>query len=110
MSDILSIAGSPKTDGDAASVERRFRAVREAAGADFAAALPWPVGPEGVGGVVAFVAAGARSLDGALERIARRLPPYMVPSRLIEVGRPPLNANGKIDRGALRAQLEGEGP
>ena len=32
MSDILPIAGSPKTDGDAAPVERRFRAVREAAG------------------------------------------------------------------------------
>ena len=84
------------------------QAVREAVGADFAVALPWPVGPDGVGGVVAFVAACSRSLDSALELVAQQLPPYMVPSRLIEVDRLPLNANGKIDRSALRARLEEE--
>ena len=45
---------------------------------------------------------------GARELVARQLPPYMVPSRLIEVDRWPLNAHGKIDRSALRARLEEE--
>ncbi|MEV4334906.1 amino acid adenylation domain-containing protein [Streptomyces sp. NPDC049597] len=34
-----------------------------------------------------------------------RLPPYMVPSRITVLGQLPLNANGKIDRKALLAEL-----
>jgi acyl-coenzyme A synthetase/AMP-(fatty) acid ligase len=30
--------------------------------------------------------------------VSRRLPSYMVPSRLVEVEQMPMNANGKIDR------------
>ena len=49
-----------------------------------------------------------QSEDSALELVAQQLPAYMVPSRLIEIDRVPLNANGKIDRSALRARLEKE--
>ncbi|MAM88882.1 MAG: non-ribosomal peptide synthetase [unclassified Hahellaceae] len=35
------------------------------------------------------------------EHLARQLPPYMLPSRFIELDRLPLNANGKIDRKLL---------
>ena len=68
----------------------------------------WAVTAIWFAGIVAFVAAGSRSLDSAREWLAQRLPPYMVPSRLIEVDRLPLNTNGKIDRSALRARLEEE--
>jgi amino acid adenylation domain-containing protein len=59
--------------------------------------------------LVAFVvpAAGAGPVDGgALGPFCRQtLPEYMVPKRVIGIGRLPLTANGKTDRRALAARL-----
>ena len=40
------------------------------------------------------------------EACARSLPPYMVPAHVVALGSWPVNANGKIDRAAVRRQLE----
>ncbi|MGW2488146.1 amino acid adenylation domain-containing protein [Streptomyces sp. NPDC001606] len=37
------------------------------------------------------------------QRLAKRLPEYMIPSKLFRLGRLPMNGNGKTDRNALRA-------
>ena len=42
------------------------------------------------------------------ERVIARLPPYMHPSALHLVTDWPLNANGKVDRAALRAVVDAE--
>ncbi|MEU1674722.1 amino acid adenylation domain-containing protein [Streptomyces roseifaciens] len=58
----------------------------------------WP----GVRRLVSYVAASGdttRLLDG----VAKRLPPYMVPSAVVAVDRLPLTRNGKLDRRALPA-------
>ncbi len=60
----------------------------------------------GVGGgqrLVAFVTtAGAAPSPAALrEFLAERLPPYLVPARIVALPALPLNAHGKVDRAAL---------
>jgi amino acid adenylation domain-containing protein len=79
--------------------------IREEASAD-AVALGWPRTSSGAAGIVAFVA--DRSIDPQLlrERIAARLPDYMVPRELRLLSELPLTANGKRDRNALIALLE----
>ncbi|MGW5223544.1 amino acid adenylation domain-containing protein [Nocardia niigatensis] len=49
------------------------------------------------------VAAPGYSIDTALlaEHLADRVPPYMVPSSIVELARIPLTASGKLDRKAL---------
>jgi D-alanine--poly(phosphoribitol) ligase subunit 1 len=82
--------------------------VRQIARTDFVVALAWPKTAEGARGVVAFLTEHAAPIDRVLELSARELPPYMVPSRIVKLDRFPLNANGKIDRGALEEHLRGE--
>ncbi|WLE63029.1 amino acid adenylation domain-containing protein [Burkholderia plantarii] len=55
--------------------------------------------------LAAFVVGGPRG-TALLEAAARVLPDYMVPADAIALEALPLNANGKLDRAALRAQLE----
>ena len=56
--------------------------------------------------LVAFLVTRTNSadeLDGVRERLARRLPGYLVPDRLVQIPELPLNPNGKLDRRALVA-------
>ncbi|MGV9598908.1 amino acid adenylation domain-containing protein [Streptosporangium sandarakinum] len=56
------------------------------------------------GELVAYVAPlDAPDLAALREHCASRLPPYMVPTRVVRVAALPLNASGKVDLGALRA-------
>ncbi|MGW4667594.1 amino acid adenylation domain-containing protein [Streptosporangium sandarakinum] len=56
------------------------------------------------GELVAYVAPlDAPGLAALREHCASRLPPYMVPTRVVRVAALPLNASGKVDLGALRA-------
>jgi len=80
---------------------------REAASSDICV-IPWPVTDEGAGGVIAFVAGYEGDTKALLERCRNGLPEYMVPKEILTPERLPLNANGKVDRNALRASLEEE--
>ncbi|MFM0341566.1 amino acid adenylation domain-containing protein [Paraburkholderia fungorum] len=86
-------------------VEAHLRIV---AGADLVGAVGWPHDGEGTRGIVAFVAGDAIDTAQARHEMARRLPAYMVPSRIVALSGMPLNRNGKVDRHALLHLLERE--
>jgi amino acid adenylation domain-containing protein len=73
-------------------------------GVDRAIVVPDP----GDSRLLGYYSGSVRSTDLA-EFCRDRLPEAMVPARLIEVGRWPLTANGKVDRAAL-ASVEGDEP
>ena len=78
-------------------------ALRRAAGTSEVAAVPWPLNEGGLAeGLIGFVCAAAIDARAITAAARELLPPYMVPKRVIAVDALPLNANGKIDRKALR--------
>ncbi len=83
--------------------------LRQAAGVDSAVALGWPVAENGgAEGVVAFFADARVDVDAVRDKAGGKLPKYMVPREVRILEAFPLNANGKIDRNALRAMLDAE--
>jgi amino acid adenylation domain-containing protein len=81
-------------------------AIRKETGIDAVAAVGWPRTPTGAAGIAAFVADTEVDVNALKERLAARLPGYMVPRELRLLAELPLNANGKWDRGALIRLLE----
>ncbi len=79
--------------------------LRDVSGA-VAVAVGFPRTASGADGIVAFVGAPDGDPDAILARARARLPAYMRPSEVRLIAELPLNANGKIDRGALVAALE----
>jgi D-alanine--poly(phosphoribitol) ligase subunit 1 len=83
--------------------------VREAAGSESVAALPYPPGSTELAKyIVAFVAGEPGIADTILAACQKRLPPALVPKHIRFVSNWPLNGNGKTDYAALRRQLKGE--
>ena len=80
--------------------------VREESGVDGAVALGWPKTTGGAGGVEVFLQTEGPTRPDLKERVAKRLPVYMVPRRYHCLAQFPLNANGKYDRNALTKHLE----
>lgn len=74
-----------------------------------AIAIGWPMEDGVAQGIVAFVNGTEPDIDALRARAAGALPAYEVPQRIILMGDMPLNANGKVDRKALRAILAAEG-
>jgi acyl-coenzyme A synthetase/AMP-(fatty) acid ligase len=70
-----------------------------------AVAVGWPVEDGTAHGIVAFVSGAGIEPTTLLEMVRTTLPDFMVPRELRLVETMPLNANGKIDRNALRDQL-----
>ncbi len=70
-----------------------------------AVAVGWPVEDGTAHGIVAFVSGAGIEPTTLLEMVRTMLPDFMVPRELRLVETMPLNANGKIDRNALRDQL-----
>lgn len=80
--------------------------LRQETGLAVAVALGWPEGASGgAEGIVAFIDDASIDIDAMLDRVADRLPKYMVPRDVKVVESFPLNVNGKVDRKALRAML-----
>ena len=80
--------------------------LREESGVDAAIAMGWPMTLSGASGIVAFLGDETVDPEAILERVAARLPDYMVPHTIYLKEDIPLNTNGKFDRNALRVQLE----
>lgn len=95
-----------KIQGYRVELEEVESALRDASGAGVAIAVGWPPNPGGADGIVAFLGADSADCDAIRNRLKERLPPYMVPRDIRLVTEFPLNANGKVDRKALRRRLE----
>ena len=83
-------------------------ALREESGCDEVVALGWPVTPSGVGGIVAFVGNQEVDVHSIQAKLKSRLPDYMIPRTIHTMSSLPLNANRKVDRGALLKALDGK--
>ena len=82
-------------------------AIRDASGVASVAAIAWPISAAGADGVVAFVASDqAVDMHEVRAKLAARLPSFMIPREIRVLEGLPLNANGKVDRGALFSRLE----
>jgi amino acid adenylation domain-containing protein len=77
--------------------------VRDLAGADLVAVLPWAP-EEGAmpKGCIAFVKDFSSSEQDVLVEARRILPEYMVPLAIVSIEEMPVNTNGKIDYRSLR--------
>jgi amino acid adenylation domain-containing protein len=82
--------------------------VREESGIEGVVAVGWPITPSGASGVEVFLQDSGASRPDLKERIAGRLPSYMVPNRFHFISQFPLNPNGKYDRKALAKLLEND--
>lgn len=81
--------------------------LRQAAGTEQVAAVPWPVSSGNADGIIAFIA-GTEQFDAerVLSHCRATLPDYMVPRKIHKLDRMPLNPNGKLDRKKLAQYLE----
>jgi D-alanine--poly(phosphoribitol) ligase subunit 1 len=84
--------------------------LRHASGVDLVSAIAWPLVHGAAHGIVGFVGAPDIDHEEVIVALKARIPPYMMPSRLIAMNDMPLNASGKVDRHALRALLASEHP
>ena len=71
-----------------------------------AVALDWPLEDGRALGVVAFVTGTGVDAMRLSQHVQLTLPGYMVPHPITVLDAMPLNANGKIDRNALRGLLD----
>jgi acyl-CoA synthetase (AMP-forming)/AMP-acid ligase II len=85
-------------------VEAHLRAV---CATELVAAVAWPAAHGSASGIVGFYVGTSMTPDTVRRALALRLPAYMMPNRFQAVGNLPLNRNGKVDRKALIAQLNG---
>ena len=78
-------------------------ALRQVSGTSEVAAVLWPITNTGAAeGLVGFVCSAARTEREIIADCRAHLPTYAVPRKVIFVDALPLNANGKVDRKALR--------
>ncbi|HET8997964.1 MAG TPA: peptide synthetase, partial [Acetobacteraceae bacterium] len=67
-----------------------------------AAAIAWPLGPDGLArGIVGFVGQSELSVETIFDACREALPPYAVPSAIHRVADWPLNSSGKTDHRQL---------
>ena len=70
------------------------------------AAVAWPIQDGMASGIVAFTSGVSSSPEELLALLRLKLPPYMVPRRIVQLDLLPLNPSGKIDRQALTRLFE----
>jgi amino acid adenylation domain-containing protein len=82
--------------------------VREESRIEGVVAVGWPITDSGASGVEVFLQDQSTNKTDLKERVANRLPNYMVPKRFHFLTKFPLNSNGKYDRKALVKLLEND--
>ena len=80
--------------------------LRVASGADVVGSVAWPQADGMASGIVSFVGASTVDAEQVIDALKKRLPPYMLPSRVIALETMPLSSSGKVDRRALRQLLD----
>jgi amino acid adenylation domain-containing protein len=80
--------------------------LREVTGSDLVSVLPWPIRDGTAAGLIAFVTNCSLSDAAVKAGMKKRLPPYMVPTKILRMNTLPLSANGKVDRKRLREFLD----
>jgi non-ribosomal peptide synthetase component F len=95
-----------KIQGNRVELEEVEAHMRLACGSESVAAVAWPTQYGTAAKLIGFVAGASISIPDALVVLKNRLPPYMVPARILELECLPANANGKIDRKTLARMLE----
>ncbi len=80
--------------------------LRVVSGTDLVGSVAWPLADGMARGIVSFVGVSGLSADDVIDAMKTRVPPYMVPNRVIALVEMPLNTSGKVDRRALRQILE----
>lgn len=98
-----------KVLGNRVELEEVDSHLRELARAELVATVAWPLVDGGARGLIAFIAGSTLPTGEIMSGLKRLLPAYSVPSRIIPIEHMPLNANGKVDRGALLLTLHNGG-
>ena len=80
--------------------------LRRATNATVAIAVPWPGIGNSTSGIIGVLPGENSNTGDILSYCERRLPAYMVPTRLWFLDAFPLNANGKIDRRKVQLMLQ----
>jgi amino acid adenylation domain-containing protein len=81
-------------------------ALRKSEGVVHAAAVGWPFKEGTAQGIIAFVSGSSLETSVLTANCKAALPDYMVPSKMVIMDDLPLNANGKVDKPALKKMLE----
>ncbi len=97
-----------KLKGNRVELEEVDMHLRRACQTDMAATIAWPVIEGSVQGLVGFSTNTAVTEKEVRAAMARSIPEYMVPARIIIRENLPRNANDKIDRNALVSELDRE--
>jgi len=84
--------------------------LRVVSGADVVGSVAWPLADGMARGIVSFVGASTIDAERVIDALKNRVPPYMIPNRVIALEKMPLNSSGKVDRRALRQILETQTP
>ncbi len=95
--------GQAKIQGYRVELLEIEEVLRRAAGTSEATAVLWPVTETGAAeGVVGFVCSPTQGEREIIAECRTHLPIYAAPKKIIAIDTLPLNANGKVDRNALR--------
>jgi amino acid adenylation domain-containing protein len=95
-----------KVNGYRVELQEIDLVLREAACTELAVAIAWPLSEGSASGVVGVLSGSDPATDAeVIAACKKRLPRYMVPSRIYHFPQIPLNVNGKIDRGRIAEML-----
>ncbi len=95
-----------KMKGNRIELEEVEMHLRRATGSELAVVVAWPVEDGSAQGLVGFTVEAGRDAEEIQAEMLKTLPRYMVPGSIQFVSSLPRNANGKIDRKALVADLD----
>lgn len=95
-----------KVSGYRIELEEIDAALRQVSGRDLVGTVAWPIVDGAPKGIVGFVAGSPIDSAELTVALKQKLPPYMVPNRVIALEIIPLNSSGKVDRRALAELLK----